>query len=85
MGIVQSLIYLHMVVVCIWGFGHQIPKCKHLHMGIPVCIRGSITKNCPKFHMGTPCLQMVVYLHMVINISTLAKILKGLQAGGHNR
>ncbi len=24
---------LHMVVVCIWGFGHQIPICKKMHMG----------------------------------------------------
>ncbi len=60
MGMVQSLTRLHMVLVCIWGFGHQIPICKHLHMGIPVCKQGSITKNRQNLHMVTPRLQMFV-------------------------
>jgi hypothetical protein len=60
MGIVQSLTHLHMVIACIWGFSHQIPICKILHMGIPVCIRGSIPKNRQNFHMGTPHLQNVM-------------------------
>ncbi len=59
MGIVQSLTHLQMVCVCIWGFGHQIPICKNLHMGIPVCIWGSITKNRQKNAYGDPRLQMV--------------------------
>jgi hypothetical protein len=59
MGIVQSLTHLQMVFVCIWGFGHQIPICKFLHMGIPVCIKGSITKNHQKFAHGDPHLQKV--------------------------
>jgi hypothetical protein len=36
MGIVQSLTCLHMVIICIWGFGHQTPICKNLHMRISI-------------------------------------------------
>ncbi len=41
---------LHMVIVCIWGFGHQIPICKNLHMRIPVD---------PSLHTGIYCFKLL--------------------------
>ncbi len=66
-GMVQSLTSLHMVVICIWGFGHQIPICQKLHVRISVdrnlhariyckkvlkiCIWGSLLANGLCMHM----------------------------------
>ncbi len=73
MWIVQSLICLQMIFVCIWGFGHQIPMCKNLHMGIsfnPRLHKGSYHQNLPKICIWQS-LFAIFCLHMVINICKL--------------
>jgi hypothetical protein len=68
-GIVQSLTHLQMVFVYIWRFGHKIPICKNLHMGIsfdPRLHTGIYHQKSPKICIWQSPVANDFCLHMVI-------------------